>query len=140
MKEYTMENMVDLCIRFVNATTAINELGRIANLYTSFPHNRLRFKCKRKRKSLLWKVSKCAKKNGKRKNEEYLDDEFAESLRILFEESNEEILMNNIDEKTLKEEIKLPLASGISSKVTFNVTFMDILFNGLTVLTYNRIR
>ncbi|CAG8718083.1 4925_t:CDS:2, partial [Funneliformis caledonium] len=60
--------------------------------------------------------AKMREKNGKRKNEEYLDDEFAESLGILFEESNEEILMDNIDEKTLKEEIKLPLASGISSK------------------------
>ena len=33
--------------------------------------------------------------------------------------------MENIDEKTLKEEIKLPLVSGISSKVNFNVAFMD---------------
>ena len=84
--------------------------------------------------------AKMREKNGKRKNEEYLDDDFAVSFGILFEESNEEMLMDNIDEKTLKEEIKLPLASGISSKVNFNVAFMGTLFNGLTVLTYNRIR
>ncbi|CAH1758791.1 5932_t:CDS:2 [Entrophospora sp. SA101] len=56
---------------------------------------------------------------NKRKREDQSD---YEESALLFDKSNEDTIMENIDEKTLEQEIKLPLASVNSSlKVNLNV-------------------
>ncbi|RIA89537.1 hypothetical protein C1645_824719 [Glomus cerebriforme] len=48
---------------------------------------------------------------NKRKLENNQSD-YCEGLKHLFDESNEDVIIENIDEKTLEEENKLPLAGG----------------------------
>ena len=63
--------------------------------------------------------SKCQESLKRKRDDDELD---YEGLSLLFDESNEDALVESIDEKVLKQENILPQASGNSvSKVSFNV-------------------
>ena len=67
------------------------------------------------------------------------DDELDyEGLSLLFDESNEDALVESIDEKVLKQENILPQASGNSvSKVSLNVVnSWECIFSRLIILSW----
>jgi len=73
-------------------------------------------------------------KSSKRKRDD--DEPDYEGLSLLFDESNEDALVESIDEKVLEQENILPQASDNSiSKVSLNVNSWEYVFSRLIILS-----